>query len=95
MESFFGSTVGTWNFLGVLTPSGTVASGIVALLPVELILLAWVLTLPACVILGSTLFAAGLFVVLRLFWPPRSGARPAPGGAGRRRRGTTRSWARG
>ncbi len=31
------------------------------------ILLAWVLTLPACVILGSTLFAAGLFVVLRLF----------------------------
>ena len=31
------------------------------------ILLAWVLTLPACVILGSTLFAAGLFVVLRMF----------------------------
>ena len=31
------------------------------------ILLAWVLTLPACVILGSALFAAGLFVVLRLF----------------------------
>ncbi|HEY4170618.1 MAG TPA: inorganic phosphate transporter, partial [Reyranella sp.] len=31
------------------------------------ILLAWVLTLPACVILGSVLFAAGLFVVLRLF----------------------------
>jgi PiT family inorganic phosphate transporter len=31
------------------------------------ILLAWVLTLPACVFLGSVLFAAGLFVVLRLF----------------------------
>jgi PiT family inorganic phosphate transporter len=31
------------------------------------ILLAWVLTLPACVILGSMLFAAGLFVVLRVF----------------------------
>ena len=31
------------------------------------ILLAWVLTLPACVFLGSALFAAGLFVVLRLF----------------------------
>jgi PiT family inorganic phosphate transporter len=31
------------------------------------ILLAWVLTLPACVMLGSVLFAAGLFIVLRLF----------------------------
>ena len=31
------------------------------------ILLAWVLTLPACMILGSVLFAAGLFTVLRLF----------------------------
>jgi len=31
------------------------------------ILLAWVLTLPACVFLGSVLFAAGLFVVLQLF----------------------------
>jgi PiT family inorganic phosphate transporter len=31
------------------------------------ILLAWVLTLPVCVFLGATLFAAGLFVVLRLF----------------------------
>ena len=31
------------------------------------ILLAWVLTLPACMFLGSVLFAAGLFVVLRLF----------------------------
>jgi len=31
------------------------------------ILLAWVLTLPACMILGSVLFAAGLFAVLRLF----------------------------
>ena len=31
------------------------------------ILLAWVFTLPACMILGSVLFAAGLFVVLRLF----------------------------
>jgi PiT family inorganic phosphate transporter len=31
------------------------------------ILLAWVLTLPACVMLGSVLFGAGLFVVLRLF----------------------------
>jgi inorganic phosphate transporter, PiT family len=31
------------------------------------ILLAWVFTLPACMILGSALFAAGLFVVLRLF----------------------------
>src|ERR1700733_11292841 len=29
---------GTWNFLGVLTSSGAVAFGIVALLPVELIL---------------------------------------------------------
>jgi PiT family inorganic phosphate transporter len=31
------------------------------------ILLAWVLTLPVCVFLGATLFAAGLFVVFRLF----------------------------
>ena len=31
------------------------------------ILLAWVLTLPVCVFLGASLFAAGLFVVLRLF----------------------------
>jgi PiT family inorganic phosphate transporter len=31
------------------------------------ILLAWVFTLPACMILGSVLFAAGLFVVLRMF----------------------------
>jgi PiT family inorganic phosphate transporter len=31
------------------------------------ILLAWVFTLPACVLLGSVLFAAGLFVVLRVF----------------------------
>jgi PiT family inorganic phosphate transporter len=31
------------------------------------IVLAWVLTLPACVLLGSALFAAGLFVALRLF----------------------------
>jgi PiT family inorganic phosphate transporter len=31
------------------------------------ILLAWILTLPVCVFLGATLFAAGLFVVLRLF----------------------------
>jgi len=31
------------------------------------ILLAWVLTLPACVLLGSSLFAAGLFLVLRVF----------------------------
>ncbi len=31
------------------------------------ILLAWVFTLPACMILGSLLFAAGLFLVLRLF----------------------------
>jgi PiT family inorganic phosphate transporter len=31
------------------------------------ILLAWVLTVPACVMLGSVLFAGSLFVVLRLF----------------------------
>jgi PiT family inorganic phosphate transporter len=31
------------------------------------ILLAWVLTLPACVILGSVLFSGCLFVALRLF----------------------------
>jgi len=31
------------------------------------ILLAWVLTLPVCVFLGASLFAAGLFVVFRLF----------------------------
>ena len=30
------------------------------------ILIAWVLTVPACVLLGSVLFAASLFVVLRL-----------------------------
>jgi inorganic phosphate transporter, PiT family len=30
------------------------------------ILLAWVLTLPVCVFLGASLFAAGLFVVFRL-----------------------------
>jgi PiT family inorganic phosphate transporter len=31
------------------------------------ILLAWVFTLPACMLLGSVLFAAGLFVVPRIF----------------------------
>ena len=31
------------------------------------ILLAWGFTLPACMLLGSVLFAAGLFVVLRIF----------------------------
>jgi PiT family inorganic phosphate transporter len=31
------------------------------------ILLAWVLTVPACMLLGSVLFAASLFVILRLF----------------------------
>jgi len=31
------------------------------------ILLAWVLTLPACMLLGSALFGAALFVILRLF----------------------------
>ena len=31
------------------------------------ILLAWVFTLPACMLMGSVLFAAGLFVVLRFF----------------------------
>jgi PiT family inorganic phosphate transporter len=31
------------------------------------ILLAWVLTLPVCVFLGASLFAASLFVILRLF----------------------------
>ena len=30
------------------------------------IILAWVLTLPVCVALGATLFAMGLFFVLRL-----------------------------
>ena len=30
------------------------------------IVLAWVLTIPACMLLGSVLFAASLFVVLRL-----------------------------
>jgi PiT family inorganic phosphate transporter len=31
------------------------------------ILLAWVLTLPVCVFLGASLFAASLFVILRMF----------------------------
>ena len=31
------------------------------------IVLAWVLTVPACMLLGSVLFAASLYVVLRLF----------------------------
>ena len=31
------------------------------------ILLAWVFTLPACMLLGSVLFDAGLFVVPRIF----------------------------
>jgi inorganic phosphate transporter, PiT family len=34
------------------------------------IILAWVLTLPVCVILGATLFAAGLFFVLRFAGVP-------------------------
>jgi PiT family inorganic phosphate transporter len=34
------------------------------------IILAWVLTLPVCVILGATLFAAGVFFVLRLAGVP-------------------------
>jgi PiT family inorganic phosphate transporter len=34
------------------------------------IILAWVLTLPVCVILGATLFAAGLFFVLRIAGVP-------------------------
>jgi inorganic phosphate transporter, PiT family len=118
---------GTWNLIGVLSSSGAVAFGIVALLPVELvinvgsgagfamvfslllsaiiwnvgtwylglpasssqaialglgtmvangsgiqsdtvrnIILAWVLTLPVCVLLGAALFGAGLFFVLRV-----------------------------
>jgi PiT family inorganic phosphate transporter len=51
---------GTWNLIGVLTSSGAVAFGIVALL------LAWVLTLPVCVLLGAALFGAGLFFVLHV-----------------------------
>ena len=31
------------------------------------ILLAWVFTLPACMLLGSVLFAAGVLVLLRIF----------------------------
>jgi PiT family inorganic phosphate transporter len=31
------------------------------------IILAWVLTLPVCVFLGASLFAASLFVILRMF----------------------------
>jgi PiT family inorganic phosphate transporter len=34
------------------------------------IILAWVLTLPVCVILGAMLFAAGLFFVLRMAGVP-------------------------
>jgi PiT family inorganic phosphate transporter len=34
------------------------------------ILLAWVLTLPVCVLLGATLFAAGLYFVLRMVGVP-------------------------
>jgi PiT family inorganic phosphate transporter len=31
------------------------------------ILLAWVLTLPACMLLGAALFGAGLLLVFRVF----------------------------
>ncbi len=31
------------------------------------LILAWVLTLPVCVFMGAMLFAAGLFMVLRVF----------------------------
>jgi PiT family inorganic phosphate transporter len=31
------------------------------------LLLAWVLTLPVCVLLGATTFAAGLYLVLNVF----------------------------
>jgi PiT family inorganic phosphate transporter len=31
------------------------------------VLLAWVLTLPVCVLLGASLFGASLFLVLRVF----------------------------
>ena len=34
------------------------------------IILAWVLTLPVCVLLGAGLFGAGLFFVLRLVGVP-------------------------
>ena len=31
------------------------------------VLLAWVLTLPVCVLLGATLFGGSLFLILRVF----------------------------
>ena len=31
------------------------------------LLLAWVLTLPVCVLLGATIFAASLYVILHFF----------------------------
>src|SRR6202044_298891 len=72
------ATIGAADYMGLpVSTTHVLSSGIAGTMAanrsglqketVRNILLAWVLTLPVCVFLGATLFAAGLFVVFRLF----------------------------
>ncbi|CAN5542916.1 inorganic phosphate transporter [soil metagenome] len=72
------STIGLADMVGVpVSTTHILASGVAGAMfagrsglqaaTLRNILLAWVLTVPACMLLGSVLFAASLFVTLRLF----------------------------
>jgi PiT family inorganic phosphate transporter len=72
------STIGLADVVGVpVSTTHILASGVAGAMfagrsglqaaTLRNILLAWVLTVPACMLLGSVLFAASLFVALRLF----------------------------
>jgi PiT family inorganic phosphate transporter len=72
------STIGLADVVGVpVSTTHILASGVAGAMfaghsglqaaTLRNILLAWVLTVPACMLLGSVLFAASLFVTLRLF----------------------------
>jgi len=67
-HTLIGSIVGVGLMNSIMSPdnaSGANGSGIQKD-TVRNIILAWVLTLPVCVALGATLFAMGLFFVLRV-----------------------------
>jgi inorganic phosphate transporter, PiT family len=72
------TTIGAADMLGLpVSTTHVLSSGIAGTMfanhsglqkeTVRNLLLAWVLTLPVCVFLGATLFAAGLFVVFQFF----------------------------
>jgi PiT family inorganic phosphate transporter len=72
------TTIGAADILGLpVSTTHVLSSGIAGTMfanksglqteTVRNLLLAWVLTLPVCVFLGATLFAAGLFVVFQFF----------------------------